>query len=277
MTDETTRLPAGDNEPVEPADPGAEPEDAAEPLIDPPDVADSFDEPLLELAAPDWSIYSPDSSGQDIDAALAAVAALSEPVTRQEAEEIALDAAPRKRASAYAPQLAMPPLSRLKRGQLGSVVPALLLIGLGAWLTLTTTSGGSIDPQILTVAIIGGAALALVAYWLGAGRWSRGTLLFGLLIALTLALGVAMLQSVSFYPLIFAALGVGLIGAGVLARPVERRAFIPGLLLILGGAAGLLESLGIVPPIQLSAATVMLPVVAVLIVILLILPRLRRR
>ena len=45
----------------------------------------------------------------------------------------------------------------------------------------------------------------------------------------------------------------------------------------MGGAAGLLESLGIVPPIQLSAATVMLPVVAVLIGILLILPRLRRR
>jgi len=257
MTDETTRLPDEDNDTLEPS---------AQPV-----------EPLPDLT-PDWSLYSPDSSGQDIDAALAAVAALSEPVTKQEAEEIALDAAPPKRVGAYAPTLAMPPLSRLKRGQPGSVVPALVLIGLGAWLTLTTTSGASVDLALVLVAAIGGLALSLLAYWLGSGRWSRGTLLFGVLVALTLALVFAMLQDrVALYPLILAAAGVGLIGAGILARPVERRAFAPGLLLILGGGAGLLGSLGFVPPTLLPAANIALPAVAVLVVILLLLPRLRRR
>ncbi len=255
MTDKTNLIPDGDNDII-----------PLEPVAQNPDTA------------PDWSIYAHDRDAEDIDAALAAVASLSEPVTEKEAQEIALDAAPPKRTSAYSPTLPMPPLSRLKRGQLGSVIPALLLIGLGAWLTLNTTSGTAIDPTLIALVVIGGIALTLIAHWIGTGRWSRGTLLFGVLIALVLAFVFAAMQGfASFYPLVIAASGVALIAAGVLSRPPERRAFAPGLLLIVAGGIGLVVSMGIVPSNLLPIAVTAAPIVALLVLIILLLPRLRRR
>lgn len=257
MTDETTRLPDEDNPNLNPVQPTALEPDA------------------------DWNMLSTGGSALDIDAALAAAAALSdEPATPAEAQDIALDAAPRKRVGTYAPALSLPPMTRLKRGQLGSLVPALVLIGVGAWLTLTTTSGASLDPLLLIAALIGGIAVSLLAHWLGSGRWSRGTLLFGVLIALTAAgIGAAALRGElgRTYPLILAFAGVALILAGVLSRPPMRRAFAPGLLLIAAGVVGALVTLGIVPSGLLPFAASAAPIVAILVVIVLLLPRLRRR
>lgn len=249
MTDETTIPPQGDNDTL--------PEDAD------------------ELSASAWN--SPDARGLDIDAALAAVAALSEPVTEQEAEEIAQDAAPRKRIGAYTPTLPLPPLTRLRRGQPGSVIPALFLIGIGGWLTLTTTSGGQIDGMLLAVAVIGGVALSLLAHWIGSGRWSRGTLLFGALIVLAAGVIFAAGRVPVSYPALVAAGGVALILGGRLARPPVRRVTAPGLLLIAAGGVGWLVTLEIVPPSLLPLAATAAPGVAVIVLIVLLLPRLRRR
>ena len=257
MTDKTNLIPDGDNDII-----------PLEPVAQNPDTA------------PDWSIYAHDRDAEDIDAALAAVASLSEPVTEKEAQEIALDAAPPKRTSAYSPTLPMPPLSRLKRGQLGSVIPALLLIGLGAWLTLNTTSGTAIDPTLIALVVIGGIALTLIAHWIGTGRWSRGTLLFGVMIALTFAviyLSGRRAELHLTYPVILSFAGVALILAGVLSRPPIRRAFAPGLLLIVAGGIGLVVSMGLVPSNLLPIAVTAAPLVALLVLIILLLPRLRRR
>jgi hypothetical protein len=242
----------------------------------PPQEGDN--ETVTPPAAPDWSLYAPDTGDLDIDAALAAVASLSDPVTPQEAEEIAIDAAPRKRVGAYTPTLALPPLSRLKRGQLGSVVPALLLIGVGAWLTLTTTSGGAVDSMLLTLLLIGGAALALIAYWIGSGRWSHGTLLFGALIALTLVVIVTAgrVPAIS-YPALLIAAGIAVILAGALSRPPLRRAAAPALLLIAAGLIGVVTLLVGIPSALLPALNIAAPAAAVVVLIVLLLPRLRRR
>ena len=120
----------------------------------------------------------------DIDAALAAVASLSEMMPEREAEAQAR-ADSQQGTPTFVPEMPMPPLTTLKRGQLGSIVPALLLIGFGAWLTLTTTSGTPPDPLL-----VAGRdrrrdhAVTLLAQWIGTGRWSRGVLFFALLVLL---------------------------------------------------------------------------------------------
>ncbi|MBE2272009.1 MAG: hypothetical protein IAE80_27485 [Anaerolinea sp.] len=280
MTDETNLIPERDNEPIDPLLSSVEADavqqadaELAPPITAFPETTAVSDESL-------WNAYFPDN-GVDIDAALAAVASLNEPVTQQEAEDIALDAAPPPmQPTAYVPQLVMPPLSRLKRGHPGSLIPALLLIGLGAWLTLTTTSGATIDPLLVTAVVIGGAAFALLAQWIGSGRWSRGTLLFGVLIALVFALAFAVTRGINLlqtYPLILSAAGVALILAGVLSRPPLRRAFLPGMLLVAGGIAGMVVTMGILPSNWLPLAVNAAPVVALAILVLLIAPALLNR
>src|SRR4051812_28977266 len=111
IEDDLTPTPETDT----PAEPAAEPRSAAE--ASPYTFADDAEAP-----AQDWVLG-------DIDAALAAVAWLSEIMPEREAEaEARADA--KRSAPTFVPKMQMPPLATLKRGQLGSVVPALLLIGL---------------------------------------------------------------------------------------------------------------------------------------------------
>ena len=175
----------------------------------------------------------------DIDAALAAVASLSEIMPEREAEaEARADAEQGK--PTFVPEMQMPPLATLKRGQFGSVVPALLLIGFGAWLTLTTTSGTPPDPLLVAAVIVGGIVLSLLAQWLGTGRWSRGALFFALLVLLVAGVIVFSLQPNGLdllrgYPLLLVALGLAMVLAGLLARPLNPRLLVPGALIGAGG------------------------------------------
>ena len=287
MTDET-KLPPPENE-IEPETVDAvEPEavpvvpevDAEAPPVEP--AVDPADEPLDEsFYSGDWSAYTPDLGEMDIDSALAAVASLSEPVAEREADEQARIDAREKAIPTYVPESALPPMTTLKRGHLGSVVPALLLIGIGAWLTLMTTSGAAVDPLLLAGVALGAVALSLFAQWLGSGRWSRGTLFFGVLIALVMLFFAAGMQPneidlTQAYPLLLAAFGAALIAAGLLARPVKGRAFIPGALLIAAGGLGLAINLGMIPTQLLSFAVPVAPFVLIAVVVLLLLPRFRK-
>lgn len=206
------------------------------------------------------SKWSSGDRGTDIDAALAAVSSLSDLVAEQEAAEEARAEARRPTVTAYKPTLPAPPLSTLKRGSLGSLVPALLLMGGGAWLTFTFTTGATVEPLLLTALVIGGIALSLLAQWLGTRRWSRGVLFAALLIAAVAGVIVFSLQPggidlVRGWPLLLVALGVALLLAGLLARPVERRAFVPALLLALAGALGLGFTGGYLPQDFLAIVT----------------------
>lgn len=221
------------------------------PAEEPPSVAAVYTPPQDDLSAL-LSHWSPEDRGTDIDAALAAVSSLSDLVAEQEAAEEARAEARRPAVTVYKPTLPTPPVSALKRGSLGSLVPALLLMGGGAWLTFTLTSGATVDPLLLLALGIGGVALSLLAHWLGTRRWSRGVLFVALLIAAAAGVIAFSLQPSGIdltrgWPLLLAAFGVALALAGVLARPVERRAFVPAFLLILAGALGLAFTGGYVP------------------------------
>ena len=245
----------------------------AETLVDVP--SDDEDAPAaVSLPAEDWNLG-------DIDAALAAVASLSEMMPEREAEAL-VRADARQGKPTFVPEMKMPPLTTLKRGQLGSLVPALLLIGLGAWLTLTTTSGTPPNPLLVIVVVIGGIVLSLLAQWLGTGRWSRGALFFALLVLLIAGVVVFSVQPKGLdllrgWPLLIVALGLAMMLSGLLARPVSGRLLLPGFLIVLSGAVGLTVTLNLIPTNLLSIATPLAPVMLVIVLILWMLPLLFRR
>jgi hypothetical protein len=86
-----------------------------------------------------------------------------------------------------------PPLSQLERGQAASVVPSLVLIGVGAFLTflLTTKTPLPSDDFVGGLALVG-MGISAMSYWLSSGRWSKGSLVVGIVLALA-GVGVVLL------------------------------------------------------------------------------------
>lgn len=111
----------------------------------------------------------------DVDAALSALSSLN---------VLAADA-PRE---AFAPQevilseeLPQPPLATLERGTTPSVVPALLMIAVGVFLTFYLASGNPMPaPQHLAGGGLILFGISSLTWWLGTSRWARGSLLVGL-------------------------------------------------------------------------------------------------
>ena len=220
----------------------------------------------------------------DIDAALAAVSTLDDMLAaeeaaeqeRQERERIQAELRQQREQRLQNPEafFPMPPFTTLQRGSLDSVVPALLLIGIGAWLTFTlTTTQTAPDPFLLALVICGGLGVMLLVRWLASGRWAAGTLFFALLLALVGGGGAFLLTAgllVTGWPLLIAAGGVALLLA-------DQRAFFPGLLLILSGAVAYAATAGIIPSALLTTFAALWPVVLAVIGVLLLLTLFRRR
>ncbi|GAB4525024.1 MAG: hypothetical protein OHK0046_40340 [Anaerolineae bacterium] len=186
----------------------------------------------------------------DIDAALASVASLSDVIAEREAEEAAeqarLDAetrakaeAARRRSEYYFPS---PPAFTLHRGQLASVVPALLLMAFGAWLSFALATDATLPSTPTVVLLVMGlVGVALLAHWVSSARWLRGSLFGGLallfsavpLYALSLGVGAA------GWPLLLAALGAAMLLSTVLSSEAERGlSLFTSLLMLLMGAIG---------------------------------------
>jgi hypothetical protein len=269
----------------------APPEDVHDEALIVEDIAEVEDEPLsqvepvepvvLNTAMLDIGPPADDWMPGDIDAALAAVATLSEIMTDREAEAQARADA-KQSASTFVSGTALPPLTTLKRGQLGSIVPALLLIGFGAWLTLTTTGGNPPDPLLVASVVVGGLVLTLLAQWLGTRRWSRGVLFFALFVLFVAGLiayatqptGIDLRQG---YPLLLVAPGLAMVLTGVLSRPLNVRLLAPGVLLVVAGVVGLLVTLGVFPANPLATAASLAPVVLIIVLVLYLLPLIFRR
>ncbi len=273
---ENELLPESENdEPVG----STEPADQAEPLDDPAESGEPEAEVSLveeEIVVSDDGLIGQDWSLGDIDAALAAVASLSELSSDAEVD-LHEQAAP-----TFVPEMSMPPLTTLKRGQLGSLVPALLLIGLGAWLTLTTTTGAPPAPLVVAGAVIGGLVVTLLAYWISSGRWSRGALFFALVVLLVAGvIGFSLqpngLNLTRAYPLLIVAVGLALVLDGLLARPANTRLIAPGALLVLAGVVGLTVTLDLIPANMMTIAAPLAPVVLIVVVVLWLLPLVFRR
>lgn len=289
LTPETEQpADAGSDQPPTPLPPDAETPLSADVLpvadVTPLEAeAEEFESaPVYASATPEPEpTASDDWMPGDIDAALAAVATLSEIMPQREAEaEARADA--RHSAPAFVPAMRLPPLMTLKRGHLGSMVPALLLIALGAWLTLTTTGGAPPEPQLVAAVVLGGIVVSLLAQWLGSGGWSRGVLFFALLILFLAGVIVFSVQPNGIdlargYPLLLVALGLAVALSGVLARPLNAKLLAPGALLVLAGGVALGVTLDFIPGTLVAAFVPFAPVVLGVVLILWLLPLVFRR
>lgn len=190
MTDNQQKLPETLDDPISPAEQHAEAapfaahsdegeavsaaEVAEEELITSPldAPADTSEAEAIE-AEVDPEAFTP--AEPDVDAALSALSSLT--VLAVDAPREAFD----PQAVILSEELPQPPLATLERGTTPSVVPALLMIAVGVFLTFYLASGNPMPaPQYL----IGGGlilfGISSVTWWLGTNRWARGSLLVGL-------------------------------------------------------------------------------------------------
>jgi hypothetical protein len=227
----------------------------------------------------------------DIDAALAAVATLDDLLAEQEAAEQSRIAQEQAEAEAKAERQArlknperffpMPSLLILQRGRIDSVIPALVLILIGIWLTVsTTTSGAAPNPAFVMVAALVGLTLTLLARWLSSGRWSRGSLFFALVVLLVGGVGAGLLVThmvSSGWPLLVVALGIAFILSSLLGQPAARGLGMSGVLIGFAGIVALAVTNGIIPSNILTTAASLWPAVAVIVAAIFLLPLLFRR
>lgn len=239
------------------------------------------DEALVEVEeAPDAAAFDP-LAGMEIDAALAAVASLDILARPEDAESDdysrSAGSTPEEAELVPPEPLVLPPLSRMQRGEASSVIPALLLIGLGGWLTFAlTTTGATLDPLLL----LGGAGavfgLALLGYWFSSARTAIGALFAGLLIlvlggaALLLAQPDLVLPGPT-PPLIVLLLGLVLLLTGLFApRELARLRFL-GMLVVVSGLAAWAVGYDLIPAdVQPLLNLLVIPALLLILVILLV-------
>lgn len=239
------------------------------------------DEALADSeAAPDAVAFDP-LAGLEIDAALAAVASLDILARPEDAESDdyarSVGFAPGEAEAVPPEPLVLPPLSRMQRGEASSVIPALLLIGLGGWLTFAlTTTGAMLEPALL----LGGAGavfgLALLGYWLSSGRTAVGALFAGLLILVLGGASLLLGQSNLVLPgptppLIVLLLGLVLLLTGLFApRELARLRFL-GMLVVVGGLAAWAVGYDLIPAdVQPLLNLLVIPALLLILVILLV-------
>ncbi len=240
-----------------------------------------------------------DLDSLNIDAALAALGSLTDVIAEREAEEareaarqaaLKADAEEREAAARAAAEelarwkasyhMARPPMVKLGRGRIASVLPGVALMALGTYLTFAYTLGQPPEPALLAALFAGWGALALLAYWLTAERWASGAL-FGALLIISAGSVTAHLllnaQTVSV-PLYAAAFGAALALTGVLTRPIQGPLSVIGLaVLISSGLWLILESSGALSSALRDGLAVAAPFVLAVALILLLLPLIFQR
>lgn len=234
-------------------------------------------------------------SGLDVEAALAAVASLSD-LTAQDTASVVDEYGEDADAHAYEqvdeiPELVRdaqpvyessepferPPLLSLNRGQIASVVPALLLMGVGAWLTFALTTSSTPDTSLLSAVALVAVGVILLAHWLATGRWARGSFLGGMFILLLGATLFILSQPsgpglMTGWPLLFVTVGAAFFLTALLTQPRDGRLALFGVML---GVAGL-TAYGITSGIISASITTTIgsfwPVVLVIVLAVLLLP-----
>lgn len=224
----------------------------------------------------------------DLDAALAAISALDDVLAEQEAAEQA--EIERQRAEEQARQerqarlqhpeqfFPMPSMTVMQRGRVDSVVPALALIGIGAWLTFALTSGAALTPAILIPAFCAALAVVLLARWLASGRWSLGVFFFALVLLLDGGILLYLLAQdnlIAGWPLLVAGPGLAFLITGLIAG--ESRLMFPGLVIAASSLVGLLATTNALPDTALSTLAALWPAAVGAVIVLLILPLVIRR
>jgi hypothetical protein len=234
----------------------------------------------------------------DIEAALASVVSLSdalaehaaaetEETERLEAEAEAIEQVNQvlreeaERRAAYS--LPRPPMiSTIQRGQGASVVPAILLMVIGAWLTFTLTTSDAPPPTgTVVMVVMGSLGLSMLAYWFTSRRWARGAFVSGMTLVLFTLVALYLTQSDELgadgWPLFVIAGAVAiLLGAFVSPRVSEGHVLF-GLALAIAGMVALAVTTERVNEDVLDFASTMAPAVLVVVLIILLLPRIPKR
>lgn len=301
---ETDETPAEDAEAVDDAAPEASIEledDESESIEANEDALPDEDAPADE--ADDEDEESPDAlpeldafddlplSDADIDiiGALEQVSALSDVIAEQEAREAeeqarieaerrAIEEKAQRREIHYFPR---PPEIVLERGQLASVIPALLLIIVGAYLTFITTSS---EESVLTAGTLvaagtSAAGLTLIAYWFSSGRWLGGSLFAGLSILLAggTVYYLAEIGNWQGWPLIVTAVGAAAFLSALFSTERRWDQVFAGLLLIVAGIVGTVVTTEAMGQQITDLAETAGPVILAVIVLLITIPGLLRR
>jgi len=259
------------------------------------------DQPPQEMREdydPDDPYYMPASERSDaygdfldIEAALASVASLSDVMAEREAAELAEMTRRQEREAARAEvaarrahrAMSVPPPTILRRGQLASVVPALLLMGVGAWLTFAQSVPGvmQISPALVAGALAGVLIITLLAQWLHSKRWSRGVFFFAALALLVSGSYVFSTLSpnnaVMLPPLLLLSAALAFALTGLLSRPADRHLMLPAALFAVAAVIALLAALGIVPSQILAGAAPLWPIVVGALAVIWLLPVVLRR
>nr|PZN57220.1 MAG: hypothetical protein DIU68_04650 [Chloroflexota bacterium] len=235
-------------------------------------------------------VESPAFDFVDIDAALASVAALGEELAEREeleraqlAAEQDAEAAREEAAHRTLKSIQAPPVVNLRRGQLASVVPALLLMGIGAWLTFATTAPDAVplNPLLVSAALLAAVVITLLAYWLSSGRWARGAFFFAILLVLMAGsvyyASTLDLEAPVAGPLILAATGLAFALTALLSRPMDRRLLLPGILFLVAAAVSLAAIIGYLPATLLAGVAPYWPALVAVIALLWLLPLLAKR
>lgn len=139
-----------------------------------------------------------------------------------------------------APDYASAPMPTMQRGQAASAIPALLLIVIGTWLTLTLTTGGTVGDLWVRLGLIGGGAgLALLAHWVTSQRTAVGSFFVGAALLTLTGVAVVLLQPgapgpATGWPLLLSAMGAAFILTRWLNRRARRMGFVGGVLMCAG-------------------------------------------
>ena len=175
-----------------------------------------------------------------------------------------------------------PPMMKLQRGQAASVIPALVLIIVGGWLTLTlTTTEATLDPLLMVLLIVGGVGIVFLSQWFTSRRWSSGNFFAGSLVILSGAVLFYLLQPNSLtlangYPLLIVSVGAALLLTGIFSPTSHPRIRVLGIIVGLAGVAGLFLTAGSVEGTILNTVASLAPVLLVAVLIVLLIPFLRR-
>ncbi len=258
------------------------------PLLD-EEIETSESSTSIEDEASDISPIPTDE--MDIDAALAAVSQLSllsdEPaddeITDAEYHAVDDDTGNEQSVVEYVDDFEQPRDITMARGQLSSVLPALVLIILGGWLTFTlTTSNTAPSTGLLLAVVLIGIGAVFLSQWLTSSRWSRGNFFFGLT---TFLIGGIQLYLSQLAPNMLIhgwtfgiiAVGVALLGTSYVTLPRLPRLSIMGILTILTGAIAYVITSGAIDATVLEFISNFWVVSVVIIAVMLLTPLLRRR
>ncbi len=256
-------------------------------------IMDNVDDAVDSAGDDDIALTDlPITGDLDIDAALASVASLGDELAEREAAELAeqeqLKAAQervdaerraeeeeaRRKDAHYYPR---PPLISLQRGQMTSVLPALVLIALGAWWTFTLSTAES-APSTGTLALIfaGCLGVLMIGYWLTTGRWFAGALFGGITLLTGTAIMVFLTQSNDIgqngYPLLLLAPAIGMICVAIFSAGSVPALGFTGLLLLVSAIAGFGIINTDIDDAVTDIASIAMPILLVVLVILIILP-----